>query len=404
MGSARRPQTDGQARAARRAVATTFFAHALIAGTLGPWIPRLKADNGLDAAELGIALAGFASGLVLGTRLAGVVARAIGGRASVRIGIPVLALALALLPLADGLPTLTVLFAILGAVSGLLDVAMNTEAVVVERRFGRRVMSLLHGSWSVAALVGAALASGAIALGIGLTTHFVAVALVVSAASFPLLRSLPSDRGSTVAEVGEGDGVADPPRRLILLCAAAAGSFLAEGVALEWSAVYLREGVAAGAAIAGLGVVAFSAGMTASRVLGDRAAARVGGARLARIGAAVGGVALAGALAVGGAAPAIVALGVLGLGLGPVVPLAFRAGATLRRRGALGLVVTAGYLGSIVGPIAVGVTAEVAGLRAAFLIPVATCVVIAATGGAIDPASQEPAGTNRNTGPDSDRT
>ena len=52
-------------------------------------------------------------------------------------------------------------------------------------------------------------------------------------------------------------------RVLLLLCLVAGGSFLVEGIAVEWSAVFLRESVGAASGAAGLGVVAFSAGMAA---------------------------------------------------------------------------------------------------------------------------------------------
>jgi MFS family permease len=73
---------------------------------------------------------------------------------------------------------------------------------------------------------------------------------------------------------------------------------------------------------------------------------------------------------------------VLGLGLGTVVPAAFgAAGRIARSRGrtALAIVVTAGYVGSIVGPLVVGFVADRAGLRAAFTIPVAAALVAALT-------------------------
>ena len=71
--------------------------------------------------------------------------------------------------------------------------------------------------------------------------------------------------------------------------------------------------------------------------------------------------------------PSIAAFGIVGLGLGPVVPLAFRTAGRTRRPGhasALPLVVTAGYAGSIVGPLLVGFIADLATLRIAFLVPV----------------------------------
>ena len=83
--------------------------------------------------------------------------------------------------------------------------------------------------------------------------------------------------------------------------------------------------------------------------------------------------------------PSVVALGIVGLGLGPVVPLAFRTAGRTRRPGhasALPLVVTAGYAGSIVGPLLVGFIADLATLRIAFLVPIVACAVSALAAGA----------------------
>jgi MFS family permease len=358
---------------ARVGVASAFGTHALIAGTLGPWIPRIKTDAGLDAGDLGLALAGYAIGLVGGTRFADRAMRRVGGRGVVRIALPAMAAAFALLPLANGLVSLGAIFCLVGIASGLADVAMNAEAVTVERRMGRPVMSSLHGVWSVAVLVG----SGAAALGIGLgatvDVYLPAAAIVAVVASWPMLRWLP-ERTREPVDDEDAPATARARRRIVLLCAVAAGSFLVEGAAIEWSAVLLREGIGAAAATAGGGVVAFSAGMAISRFTGDRLGARFGRTRLAAIGAATAAAALGLALAIGDVAVTIVAFAVLGLGLGTVVPAAFGAAGRIARshgRTALPIVVTAAYVGSIVGPLVLGLAADAFGLRVAFTIPVA---------------------------------
>jgi fucose permease len=380
-------EADAAFRRARVAVTTTFSAHAVAAGTLGPWIPTLKADAGLDDAGLGLALTGFALGLVAGTRLAGPLLRRAGGRDVVRTGIPLLAIGLVLLPLAGGLVALAGAFAALGVASGLLDVAMNTEAVAVEVRFGRRVMSAMHGTWSVSMLAGAAVASGGLAADIPVGVHLAVVAAVLVVASFPLLRWLPEPHEPRLDVAKRAD---DDERswsvRIVLLCAIAFASFLTEGAAVDWSAVYLRESVGARAGLAGLSVVAFSAGMTVSRFAGDRLSTRYAPATVVRVGVTVGAAALAIALATEGVAATIAAFAILGLGVGPVVPLAFSAGGATARPGgrtALGAVVTAGYLGGIVGPLVIGLVAHRVSLRLAFVVPVAMCVVAAAAASAL---------------------
>ena len=52
-----------------------------------------------------------------------------------------------------------------GAANATLDVSMNAQAVVVERRHGRAIMSSFHGLFSLGGLVGAALAGVAMAAG-----------------------------------------------------------------------------------------------------------------------------------------------------------------------------------------------------------------------------------------------
>ena len=52
---------------------------------------------------------------------------------------------------------------ILGAVTGSMDVAMNANAVEVERRLGRAIMSSSHGFWSLGGFVGGSAGSYVIA-------------------------------------------------------------------------------------------------------------------------------------------------------------------------------------------------------------------------------------------------
>ena len=197
-------------RRARVGVTAAFAAHAVLSGLLGPWVPRIKAQAGLDALGSGIALTGFAIGLLAGTRVADPAIRRWGGRRVVRGGIPMMGVGFALLPWAGTLPSLTLLFFGIGLLAGLIDVAMNIEAVAVERRFERRVMSAIHGTWSVALFVGAALASAGIAAGMPIEIHLPISAALVVLVSRVFLRWLPHRRMRRGASRG---GARRPHRR-----------------------------------------------------------------------------------------------------------------------------------------------------------------------------------------------
>jgi MFS family permease len=88
-----------------------------------------------------------------------------------------------------------------------------------------------------------------------------------------------------------------------------------------------------------------------------------------------------------------VAFALLGACLGPIVPLVFSTAGRLARgrgRSALPVVVTSAYTGSVVGPVVLGITAEVVGLRVALLLPVVAAVVIAVLARRVDVAAPPP--------------
>src|SRR3712207_8208462 len=65
-----------------------------------------------------------------------------------------------------------------GATNGGLDVSMNAQAVVVERGYGRPIMSSFHAAWSFGGLAGAALGGLLASLGVGPLPHFCVVAIL----------------------------------------------------------------------------------------------------------------------------------------------------------------------------------------------------------------------------------
>ena len=349
----------------------------------------LKERASIDAGGLGIALTGLSAGLLIGTRVAGPILRRLGDRPVIRLAVLLMAAALGALPVLTSLGSLASGFIALGVVSGVLDIGMNDAAVAVERLAQRRVMSAIHGTWSVAMLASAGIASIALSAGLDISSYFAGIAVVLGAATFPFLRRLPSDDITS----------ADPPvvpapggrpnvhrGAVVALCIVGGASFIVEGTANEWSAVYLRDHVRASHGVAAFGVVAFSAGMVASRFIGDRLATRLGATMVVRSGAATGAILLGAALWIGGVAATVAAFAAIGIGIGPVVPLAISAAGRITTRpgrSALSVVVTSSYVGSVAGPAVLGFTADRAGLRVAFILPVVASVVIAMLAGAV---------------------
>jgi MFS family permease len=204
---------------------------------------------------------------------------------------------------------------------------------------------------------------------------------------------------TAVAERSRARGGRRWSGRFAALCAVSFGSFLCEGVAADWSAVYLAEVTGAAAGVAGAGFVAFTVCMFAVRLVGDRAMARYGPPRMVRGFTAVAGVGFVGALAVGnlpfGSAAGVIGFGALGVGTACVAPAVFSTAGRLGESAgtSIAVVSTVGYAGWLTGPPVVGGLAELVGLHRALtvvLLLLATIIIFApALRAPTDPAADE---------------
>jgi MFS family permease len=181
---------------------------------------------------------------------------------------------------------------------------------------------------------------------------------------------------------GEGKLYKNVPLLLVALVVALA--FLTEAAMEHWSGVYLRNTLALPALVGASGVTVYHASMAAGRLISAGIIVRFGN-RLA-LQAAVLLTAIGMALALVARAPILIVCGflVVGVALSAVVPIALSvAGSMLPERAgaASSVVTTVGYGGFLLGPILVGVLAEVLSLRVALGIVVIVGISIAALAG-----------------------
>ena len=362
-------------REARVALTFVFLADGVMVGSWASRIPAVKDGLGLTTSQLGVALFAMSLGALVSMPLAGWLDERVG---SARIALVALlggGSSLWLAGVAGSLGALVGALALFGAGFGAVNVAGNAQGIALERAYGRSILSSFHAAFSAGGLIGAAAGGLAAARGVEPPAHFAAVAVTLALVAFGAGRLLPR------ADVGcETFALVRPPRALLLLGCAAFFTLLAEGAAADWSAVYLRGSLGSTAAFAALGYTAFSLAMVASRLAGDRLDETIGPAALAGGGGVVSAVGLAAALAIGTTPAALVGFAAMGAGLGVMVPVIFRtAGTTPGVTPGIGIaaVSTIGFLGFLAGPPAIGIAADVIGLRAALAVVVVASVLAA---------------------------
>ena len=368
---------------ARVAVTVTFLVQALLFASWIAHIPNVKARLGLDDGTLGLALLGAPVGSVLAMLATGWLLPHVGSRTMVRVTLAGYCLTGLTVGLAGSLPALFLALALWGAFQGSLDVSMNAQGITVERALGRPIMSGLHGAWSIGALVGAALGTAGVGIGLSLDGQLLGEGVVVLLlAGWLSLRLMPDPPEDRHAEGSRPLTVLTNPIVLTLAVIALA-CMVCEGAAADWSAVYLRDALGASATFGGLGYVAFSLTMLTVRLGGDVLLGRIAARTLLPGFSAIATVGFALALIVGNAVVALVGFGALGIGLALIVPTVFSAAGRLpgiNAGTAVAAVSAMGWAGFMFGPVAIGQISKVISLPVALgLIPILVGVVTVLT-------------------------
>lgn len=358
----------------------------------------------------------------VGSLFSEVLAGAASSRTALRCGLLVVALAGTVIALAPGRVIFVTGFAVYGIGVGAVDAAGNMQAVAVQHRYGRSIITSFHAAWSAAAIAGALSVSGGERLRIPLAASILpaaAVVLLIALVAGPAL--LPRARSATAPDLGPADppqpgtssgaspGSAwDDPRvtvvrgPLLLLGLAMTCFWAVDSGVSNWSALYLRDLLGAANSTAALGYAFYQSMALVSRLSGDLAVRRFGAGTAVRAGAILGTAGTALVALAPGPTVAILGFGLAGLGLPVVAPLCFSAaGAVVRAKqrnagpqdevaavdSAVARLNVFNYLGSLLGAVVIGGVATVSDLRAGFVVPVLLAAILFFLARAFAPAS-----------------
>ena len=336
----------------RPLVVATTLAFATFGAFWGAWgasIPRIRAQAGVDDAQLGLALlfvgagalpAMLLTGLAIdrwGLRVAGLMLATLGG-AGVLVAL-----------IATDLVSLSIALTVVGVTSGASDVAINTVAGRAEHEAGRPIITRAHGVFSSFVVI-ASLGTGALtAAGAPVVTPFALVAIAALVAAALMVRGLPTgpDATTPVHTPTSGDVNAQfpavPTLSLIGLGLLGALGFASENAHENWSAIFATDALNTSAAVGAIAPAVFAGAATGALIIAYAASLAV--------------TALGLALAAAGTAV-----------LFPMILSVVSARTNAANRGrAISTVSTVAYLGFLLGPPYVGFFSDAAGLRAAML-------------------------------------
>jgi MFS family permease len=337
-------------------------------------IPLIERTVGIGYVTLGAlfmfsGLGGFAA-----MQIYGWIIDHIGAKTATRIGGLVVGLSLLGPAFAQDVWSLGLAIFFLGFGIAGVDVGMNAAALQVDKVNNRAIFTFFHLFWSVGGLFGAALGFATISAGFDQSQTLSITGVVLSVTGVIVAGwLLPNEVVATKEDKNKNRVASKANRRvlpLVILAGlmASAGAII-EGVAQDWSALYLIDIQGVSVAVAAWGLAAFNLGMITGRIFIDRIVENKGRGFIIRWGSLVGGIAIA-AQAIAPTFEISLALWYfLGLGISGVVPQIFAAG------GEIGEVTHSGrnmarvvgitYIGALAGPSAIGLLTAIYPLNVA---------------------------------------
>ena len=353
----------------------------LIAGigvsTWAPLVPYAKTRLEISDAALGGLLLFLGLGSLIAMPLTGSL---VGKQGCKRVILCATVIVMLLLPFIATLSspvTLAMALMLFGAAIGTLDVAMNIQAVEVEKAAGRTMMSGFHGFYSIGGIVGAGLVSAMLWLGLtplqAVLTMLLLLALLLVSSQRWLLTERTHQQDTPLLVLPRGWVLF-----LGLLCFIL---FLTEGAVLDWSALLLTQERAMPAAQAGVGYAIFSIAMSVGRLTGDSMVSRFSNSAVLAGGCLCAALGVLLLIAVNSVPVALCSFLLIGFGAANTVPILFSAAGrqtAMPINMAISAMTTIGYAGILAGPALIGFIAHGFSLVTAFAVIVVLLVAVAA--------------------------
>ena len=362
----------------RAAVALLFFLNGMVMGAWAPKIPFFSQALGLTESTLGMMLFVFGVGSLVMMPIAGMQIARHGSNRVVQVTTLLYIPTIVLLTVVDSIWAGVIAIFLFGGLTGAMDVAMNANAVEVERQMRRSIMSSCHAFWSLGGLFGAA-TGGTLIATLGVMGHVLLLAGVCVVLFLVARPMILADAPHPSDEPVRAKLPMTPLPWLIGLIALFC--MVPEGTVLDWSALYLRNELNAPTEISGFAFAAFSLTMAVCRFAGDFVRDRFGGVKTLRV---CGVLATVGLLIAGrsdSVTLALIGFAIAGIGISNMVPIAFSAAGNIPSLApgvGLSVVTTMGYSGILFAPSLIGFVAEHTTLSTVYTaIPALLLVVLA---------------------------
>lgn len=350
----------------RLALSAFFFLSGFCFSSWASRIPSIKFTFDMNEAELGSFLFILPICSLIGLPISGWLISKYDSRYLLISGFLIYIFSLLGIGYASNIQLLTVVVCFFAFGLRAINISMNTQAIQLQKRYGRTINGSFHGIWSLGGLCGILFATSMIYFNITMFVHLAVVvvfALILSLTASSYLLKNDRETGGNKLRLGSPDKFIFYTG-LVVFCAA-----VCEGGIYDWSSIYFREVV--NAELFTLSYLVFMVAMTLSRFFTDALTNLLGMKKLFLISASVVVFGVLILILFPTFYPALVGFFITGLGVASIFPMSFSLASHSKKYApglAISIVGTYATVGVLLAPPFVGYVAHLFSLNLAFLI------------------------------------
>lgn len=351
----------------RLSVNIFFFINGFIFSNWAARIPRIQSDYGLDNKALGFVLLAHSIGAFIAMPITGWLINKYGSRKITLISGLFFPLFYSLIPFAPNFFIVLLPFFLMGAATGVMDVAMNAQAVFIEKDLGKPIMTMFHALFSIGMVAGGLSGGLFTTLETDLLLHFAVTGTVsLGILLFSSMYLFPDESNAIEDEVM----FAWPKGPIVGLGVIAFCCMMGEGAMTDWSTNYMKNIVSVSINWQTSGLIAFASLMTLGRLVGDRGRTLIGDRLMMIIGSISSILGMMLIVTLLHPLLVITGFGLVGLGLSNIVPIVYSLAGTypgIKPGVGIAMSTTIGYSGFMIGPPIIGFLADSFDLRIALV-------------------------------------
>ncbi|MGC3943519.1 MAG: MFS transporter [Chryseolinea sp.] len=343
-----------------------FFLAGICFSSWASRIPTIKAYFDFNDAQLGTILLFMPISSLLGLPVSGWLVSRFESRYPMTVGFVMIATSLFMIGIATSEVVLIASISVFAFSTRIMSIALNTQAIQLQKRYDRKINGSFHGLWSTGGIAGVGISTVFVAFKVSMAIHFAIISILSLVVTLVAFRGLDGNERSTS---GNRIAFAKPDPYIVYLGLLVFLAAVCEGGMFDWSGIYFRETV--GVELFTLGYLLFMVLMATSRFVSDGLVERFGMAKMYIMSGSLICAGIVMAVLMPTFWPSLIGFCLVGFGCASVIPMTFSLAGHSKKYSpgmAISIIATYSIVGMLIGPPIIGYISHALSLRVAFLV------------------------------------